>query len=58
MGRSAQASHSRRISNNTVKTHIRHIYAKLAVNSRNELMALLGVKKRSAKGAEKDPIPG
>lgn len=46
------------ISNNTVKTHIRHIYAKLAVNSRNELMALLGVKKRSAKGAEKDPIPG
>ncbi|MEG0757994.1 MAG: helix-turn-helix transcriptional regulator, partial [Raoultibacter sp.] len=37
------------ISNNTVKTHTRHIYAKLAVNSRKELMALLGVKKQSTK---------
>ena len=34
------------ISSNTVKTHTRHIYAKLAVGSRAEIMALLGVKKQ------------
>lgn len=34
------------ISSNTVKTHTRHIYAKLAVGSRTEIMALLGVKKQ------------
>lgn len=37
------------ISKNTVKTHIRHVYAKLAVNSRGELLALLGVKDRPGK---------
>lgn len=43
------------ISNNTVKTHTRHIYAKLAVNSRRALMALLGVKKQSSRGEAKEP---
>lgn len=42
------------ISSNTVKTHIRHIYAKLAVNSRKELQALLGVKKQSSRVAAKE----
>lgn len=42
------------ISTNTVKTHIRHIYAKLAVNSRKELLALLGVKKQAVRGAAKE----
>lgn len=43
------------ISNNTVKTHTRHIYAKLMVNSRRELMTLLGVKKQSEKNAAQEP---
>ena len=34
------------ISKNTVKTHTRHIYAKLAINSRSELMDILGVKSK------------
>lgn len=32
------------ISNNTVKTHMRHIYAKLEINSKSELLAALGVR--------------
>lgn len=33
------------ISTNTVKTHTRHVYTKLEINSRNELNALLGIKR-------------
>lgn len=29
------------ISENTVRTHVRHIYAKLAINSREELLAMI-----------------
>ena len=29
------------VSENTVRTHVRHIYAKLAINSREELLAMI-----------------
>ena len=29
------------ISENTVRTHVRYIYAKLAINSREELLAMI-----------------
>ncbi len=37
------------ISTNTVKTHTRHVYTKLEINSRNELNALLGIKRGDVK---------
>ena len=50
-GRLSQIANELNISNNTVKTHIRHIYTKLDIGSRKELMALLGVREESGAGA-------
>lgn len=49
--RLAQIADELSISSNTVKTHIRHVYAKLGIGSRKELLALLGVK------GKPDPAP-
>ncbi|MEC4176198.1 LuxR C-terminal-related transcriptional regulator [Adlercreutzia sp. R7] len=49
-GRLSQIANELSISNNTVKTHIRHIYTKLEINSRKELMILLGVRKSTESG--------
>ena len=40
-GTISRAAEKLYISENTVRTHVRHIYAKLAINSREELLAMI-----------------